>query len=182
MKTILKWLFFIKFQPLEYRLFKTDRHSRVFSGIINGINGPSGVDGVYIKLNDKLGIKILRCTDIDMAVKEANYLRIANTKTDKVPKCYGVKLIKVKNQDFYRVGILMEHLGDVILDSLSLPGKKERLIIKQHEDYLRKLGIIHKDIHTGNIMVKDNKYYVIDFGPERIEIPELDDYSETMVY
>ena len=105
---------------------------------------------------------------------EANALYLAEP-SGIVPKCYG--LVLVKRGQFYSVGIMMEHLGNQRLTDL-MPYRYDLTIEAQREreikiqdikrplfEKLQACGIKHEDLHNSNVMVKDGKYYAIDFSP-----------------
>jgi RIO-like serine/threonine protein kinase len=87
-----------------------------------------------------------------------------------VPRCYGVRI--VRRGKSFRVGILMQHLGNKRLADLSLPDKKISGIYDKLHDGLISFGVEHKDLHDENIMFFKNKFYAIDFSPECVEVPE----------
>lgn len=78
------------------------------------------------------------------------------------------QLYKVNNEDFsiemeYIDGIkLKDHINDPTLNNEKLDEilvQMGQIILKVHE-----IGIIHGDLTTSNMVIKDNAIYLIDFG------------------
>jgi RIO-like serine/threonine protein kinase len=125
----------------------------------------SGGYGSYYKIKDtQLGVK-LGLTEF-RARRELETLRKAYAKTKLVPKPYY--LVKVLAPDGWEFGYVMSHInGRRFLNA------RNTLLIAIDRD-LRKKGIIHYDLHGGNILVKKTKkttkYYVIDFDPRFVKV------------
>lgn len=133
----------------------------------------SGVFSRYYKISRTKGIKILwgRYVTVERAKLnkvyaeahiEALNLTIAKDRFYYVPKCYGVKILKIK--DKYAVGILMQHLGENTLGYSNLYPINSNRIIRKLEVDLRKAKIYHGDLHEQNVMYYNSRWYVIDFG------------------
>lgn len=84
------------------------------------------------------------------------------------PKGYGVVLVQRGN--YWRVGIVMEHLGATRLADLGYDEDRIEAIVERLVDRLDSVGVIHADLHEWNVMVKienkRNKYFAIDFSPD----------------
>lgn len=132
-----------------------------------------GAHGIYYKLNNTLGVKIIRSKTFK-TVREANKSRAHGRaireselltealESGVVPRCYGVTLVKVRNG--YRVGILMQHLGNKRLAETEHIERGD--IYEDIHEKLMELGIDHGDLHEDNIMVYRGKFYAIDFSPQ----------------
>ncbi len=149
----------------------------------------SGLYAHYYILNDKSrGIKLFKdkFTTFNRAMKSTRHasalleyftMAKASKRVSIVPKPYGVYVILFRN--FYRVGILMQHISGI---SLEKKLKKEKKHIKGiHFDYpiiqklkviLKKKGIFHYDLHDDNIIYSKGKYWVIDWDFEEISFRE----------
>lgn len=136
--------------------------------------GPKGGYGTYFKITRSKGVKVLRgsyksfmaamnSSQMREAIKERD-LMIEASKSGVTPKCYGVTV--VQRGSSFRVGIVMEHLGSTRLRDLGLDEEEEERIIMELEDQVRDSGVTHNDLHPWNVMVKDGKYYAIDFSPD----------------
>lgn len=78
------------------------------------------------------------------------------SKLSNVPKVYSINNFEIK-MDFID--------GDLLKDVFYKVDRKK--ICKEIGEFIRKMhdqGIIHGDITTSNIILKDNKLYFIDFG------------------
>lgn len=148
--------------------------SKILNGTLRKSFRGSGVYSKYYQLSKTKGIKILtgRYKTIEKAKLSIKYveahtevmnLKIAKERYFFVPKCYGVKIVKIKNT--YSVGILMEHLGKETLEEYSSfhPIDPER-IVRKLESALKKAKIYHTDLHELNIMYHKCAWYAIDFG------------------
>lgn len=154
---------------------KTETHiSKILNGTLKKSFRGCGVYSKYYQLSRRRGIKILRgrYKTIERAKLNIKYveaqtevmnLKIAKDRYFFVPKCYGVKIIKIKNT--YCIGILMEHLGKETLEEYSsfYPINPDR-IIRKLELALKKAKIHHDDLHELNIMYHNCNWYAIDFG------------------
>lgn len=135
---------------------------------------PSGAFGVYFKLREGKGIKVLEAKfrsqvaaynsyEFDLAKEEAEILKAAQ-ESGVVPKCYGVRIVRRGNG--FHVGILMQHLGNKTLRKLRYNWEKQSDIYDSLNDALEDVGVKHNDLHVDNIMYYRGKYYAIDFSPE----------------
>lgn len=142
----------------------------------------SGAFGTYFKLTRTKGIKVLngrfRTLEaaynsyiFDQAKSESEILKIAEA-SKVVPKCYGVRV--VRHGKSFRVGILMQYLGNKRLSDLDLSDKEESNIYDKLNDALSHAGVEHNDLHTHNIMFHKGKYYAIDFSPD---VSDINDYN-----
>lgn len=135
----------------------------------------SGVSGIYYKLNEKVGVKILegkpfktiagakRSERMEEAKSEAQNLQDAY-ETGIVPACFGTGIFRSPgNTVEYNVGVVMQHLGSRTLSTLKKVDKSA--VVHQLLDQLEEFGINHEDLHEENIMLFRCKYYVIDFDP-----------------
>lgn len=140
-------------------------------------SGPKGSYGSYHKLTRTKGVKVLKGSyksvmdainsyQMEEAMKERDLL-LKVQHSGMTPKCYGVAIVEWGKK--FRVGIVMEHLGETRLSDLGLDEDEESDIMAELEDKICNFGINHTDIHSYNVMFKNRKYYVIDFSPERIE-------------
>lgn len=143
------------------------------------VKTPSGAYGSYFRIGRKRGLKVLRGSfrsmaaaynspEFDLAKEEAELLKLAED-SGVVPECFGVRV--VKRGTVFRVGILMQHLGNKTLADLNQDEMYEADIHDQLKDALDHCGINHGDLHTRNIMFFKGKFYAIDFSPEAIQIP-----------
>lgn len=134
---------------------------------------PKGAHGTYFKLTRTRGIKVLKGSfrslasaynsyTFDLAKEEAELLVMAEH-TGIVPKCYGVRVVRRGHS--YRVGILMEHLGNKTLEDMNFNIDKESKIYDNLNETLNLAGIEHSDLHSKNIMFHRGKCYAIDFSP-----------------
>jgi serine/threonine-protein kinase RIO1 len=139
-----------------------------------------GCYGDYYKLSRSKGIKVLsddRYRTLEDTIKsrtfkeakaEAIHLMEARKRYPNIPKCFGVKIIEIGG--FYKVGIVMEHLGETMAIHL-IAHEDERLeLMKELRDKLANVGIDHGDLHCKNIMFHKNDWYIIDFSPSMITI------------
>jgi RIO-like serine/threonine protein kinase len=142
----------------------------------NRIKGPRGSYGMYVKISNLRGIKLLHGSfrsmksaadsyQMENAKKEAELLEKAYV-SGVVPKCYGVKI--VKRGTVFRVGIEMQHLGNTRLSDV--PSADQWRIARELREALLNVGIRHSDLHNYNVMKKGKKYYAIDFSPCCISI------------
>lgn len=62
--------------------------------------------------------------------------------------------------------IVQEDCGSTLKDVLLISDKRERYYLKVLDiiEEMRELGILHMDLHAENILVKNDKIYIIDFG------------------
>ena len=150
-------------------------------------NAGEGAFGTYYKISSVRGVKVLACSGYGTiaeakrsyswreAKKEYKLLRKAY-KTNYSPKPHGLAI--VKDGDKYRVGIVMQHISGKEYDDVD--GPTHQKLNKRYQDgvsdflsnKLRKVGIVHDDLHGSNIIIKKIgsrlKPYVIDFSPGNI--------------
>lgn len=142
-----------------------------------------GAYGTYYPIGEGKGIKLLNGTDMFMdkdfrtikeakasenyvfALDEADLLKKAY-RSGVTPKCYGVRIVKLPNGR-YVPGVVMQHLGNKTLEKL--PSKEYNNVESEIWETLEEIGIIHQDLHPGNIMKFKGKYYAIDFSADLIE-------------
>jgi RIO-like serine/threonine protein kinase len=138
----------------------------------------SGSYGEYFKLGKGKGVKLLRgrwetkakalnSRAWRLANKEADLLDIAKD-SKVVPKCYGAKIVKSDKQ--FRVGIVMQHLGNTTLNETGLMDEEHSDVRDILMEALEDVGIIHTDLHGDNIMYYRKKFYAIDFTPFTIKV------------
>lgn len=139
--------------------------------------GLSGKNGTYYKLNNNVGVKVIHSKEFKNvtkafrskayreAVEEACLLSEAY-ETGYVPQCYGVTLVKMGAG--YKVGVLMQHLGNTTLSESEFYDDAE--IYNDINNSLKDLGIYHGDLNEDNIMVYRGKFYAIDFSPDCVKI------------
>ncbi|MFZ5955678.1 MAG: KEOPS complex kinase/ATPase Bud32 [Nanoarchaeota archaeon] len=141
-----------------------------------------GAEAIIIKQEDKI---------IKQRIKKSYRLeqldeRLRKSRTKKESNILekAVKIINaphIFNQDNFT--ITMEFIeGEKLSDSLNnYPIKKQELIMKMIAEQVSKLhgnNIIHGDLTTSNMILKENKIYIIDFGlgfiSQRIEDKAVD--------
>lgn len=142
-----------------------------------GTHTAKGSYGDYWKLSETRGIKVLRkdfntikqaknSNSMAEAQLESDFF-IKSKKTGVVPECFGTRIVMVGSH--FRVGILMEHLGETRL--MDYRGDADHYQVrKQLEQKFIDIGIQRNDLHNENIMVKDGKFYAIDFTPFTVTI------------
>ena len=139
----------------------------------------SGQYGTYFRIGKKRGLKVLRGTfrsiqsaynsaTFDLAKEEASLLEMAY-ESGVAPKCFGVRI--AKRGSVFRVGILMQHLGNKTLADLNLDEDKESKIHDRLKLELEVVGLDHCDLHNRNIMFYKSKFYAVDFSPECVDMP-----------
>lgn len=137
---------------------------------------PSGCNGTYLKLSEKVGIKMSNSSERSQnttffqmmnrsANREARRMRMVRRYFGLVPRCYGVVVFKDLNER-WRTGILMQHLGNTTLwDIRKDEEHEEQCVIRERiEDALRKRRISHGDLHSKNIMRWKGQFWPIDFA------------------
>jgi len=144
-----------------------------------------GSYGSYFKLNRSKGVKVLRGSfksiiaamnsrKMEAAIQERDYLNKAYNSHDPIsPYCHGVTLIQSGSN--IRIGIVMQHLGEMTLRNCVLNEDEKDEIIESLEHMLLERGIDHRDLHEDNVMIKDGKYYAIDFSPDYITLEDIED-------
>lgn len=152
-----------------FDLTRLDRHSH-------------GSFSSYFKYNKTQGIKVLispghpsikslRKSNIwRAATRENTLLKKAKKLYQFIPISYGVVPIRIGKK--YYPGIVMQHINGKLLckDEMTTgTNLKTKITLRK---MLYKLGIIHNDLHGANIILcsDTNKYYVLDFDPEFIQI------------
>lgn len=110
--------------------------------------------------NTKVCIKIFNCARDDKIKKEIEILK----SLDHVNIIKYLKFFKIGNK-YYLVTELGEKLKYNFVD---LDVKKIMLEICQGIKYCHDNNIIHGDVKLENIILKDNKYKLIDFGYSRV--------------
>lgn len=134
-----------------------------------------GCFGAYYQISKRRGVKVffddsystieeaINSREYKKAVKESNILQTLTKRgSDFTPKSYGVKIIK--KDGFYRIALVMQHLGTTDICDRDLDKKKENKIIKSLRKKLRELKFNHTDLHTNNVMWFRKKYWAIDFS------------------
>jgi|SRR5581483_5141141 len=139
--------------------------------------------GSYYQISARRGIKVLdgeggcvfdtqkEATQSDLydeAKEEARLLRKARRKTNKVPTCYGVRLVKQDGR--YAVGIEMEHAKGRMLSEACIDSSIAHKLAEDLENELRVNGISHGDLHWDNIMYYKGKVKAIDFSPGHVTV------------
>lgn len=142
-----------------------------------------GAFSSYFQYNSTQGIKVLysdghktiksliKSKVWQRATKENTLLRKCKQRYNNIPKTYGVYPIKAGL--YYYPGIVMQHInGKTLHDARQYNSKQRQDIINKIYHALEKRGILHLDLHRGNVMIcKDtNNYYVIDFTFDLVEI------------
>lgn len=144
------------------------------------IKGPKGGYGMYFRVGRFKGVKLLKggfksfhsalnSPQMRKAMKEAELLYKAEG-SGVSPKCYGTTIVK-RGKGGFRVGILMEHLGNVRLADLDDDKFDYEEVTQNLIGRLEAYGIDHLDLHEWNIMYKNGQFYAIDFSP---------DYTQTL--
>jgi tRNA A-37 threonylcarbamoyl transferase component Bud32 len=143
---------------------------------VHGNKGSKGCFGRYVKLGKGKGVKLLhgQCeslkelknSDLWEAATEEAYLLRKAFKSGVVPRCYGV--VPVKTRKGYRVGIILQHLGDITLAKIGdrIGWDTVEIVSEMLSEKLLEVGVEHGDLHCSNIMRHKGKYYAIDFSPE----------------
>lgn len=157
----------------------------------------NGKIGQYIKLTNKIGVKLVgfngcisqekleKSLNWGKAIDEADWLNIVS-KINLSPKCYGVYPVKFKGKFF--AGIFMDHINGLSLNDFTKKGtfnsgskiylnrqgivsdRGTLPIIKFLREKLNRIKINHKDIHGENVLIdKKNKVWLIDFSSDYIK-------------
>lgn len=133
-----------------------------------------GSFSTYYRVSRARGLKVLKGSyrslqaaynsyGFQMAKEESDLLEIA-AYSGVTPECFGVRVARSGSR--YRVGILMQHLGNKRLSDLNLSCAKMSAIYDKLDYELSHAGIDHNDLHLDNIMFHKGKFYAIDFSPE----------------
>lgn len=138
-----------------------------------------GSFGSYYRINKFNGIKI-----IGRGFKQLKSLLNSKTYQDAYFEFFAYKTLEKskitpKRVDFiiakkngrYYPAIKMQHIAGEILYSYQIRTKKQKhnskykttKIREKFNNKIKKIGVIHKDIHEGNIIVQKNKFKLIDF-------------------
>jgi len=188
----LKWSDIVLFKLEELELYPVEKdglYSHKFSlGMKNKESINSGGFGYYYQLDANKGIKVLRgrydkyeealnSRSLKEAYAEVCLLQKAKSRFKYIPKCYGVRIFKRENM--YRIGIVLQHLGDMLLGKMFEDWKDRENISNRIKKQLVSVGVIHRDLHYENIMFYNNMWWVIDFSPEYIDINERKDIRPT---
>lgn len=76
-----------------------------------------------------------------------------------VPRCYGTLVFK-DSENRYRMGILMQHIGETSLWKLPINHSE---IYENVQKSLNKRNFAHGDLHSKNIMHFKGKFWPIDY-------------------
>ncbi len=136
---------------------------------------PKGEYGFYVKVNSRYGIKfvgmgydtkeeVMERQAYKLAKEEAALLQEASSRCDFIPKCYGVVVAFFR--EAWRAGIVMKHLGKKRLGDVYLRDWKIDRVRFRLKEKMAELGIVHRDLHGGNVMRHAGKWWAIDFTPE----------------
>ncbi len=120
-----------------------------------------GAFGDYYKVSPIVGAKVV--SRKKFAIKEFNLLKRA-FKSKITPKPYGIINLKKSNY-----AIVMEHIKGKHLYDVNLTNKSKKIDRIINQLYV-KTGILHKDQYDGNIIVRKNKLFIIDFTPSCCEV------------
>lgn len=135
-----------------------------------------GVFGFYVQVSPTRGLKVLskgygslsalkQSQTYTQAALEAKHLRQAQ-RSGVVPRCFGLQVVKYGRR--FQVAIKMSHLGTNNLWDADVSDWKFNKIQRSLSQALKQVGLKHEDLHEGNIMFWQGKYFAIDFTPERI--------------
>lgn len=139
----------------------------------------SGVYGFYYRISKLRGIKVFQdgyesikllkeSQTYKDAIQEKKLLdQLIKRKSKITPKCYGIKIVLRDN--YYHIGIVLRHLGNITLFDRDLHPDKEDEIIDKLNDKLSNYNLIHGDLHNRNVMYYKRKYWAIDFTPVNIK-------------
>jgi len=149
--------------------------------VLSGFDSESsgcGSYGFYIKLSKELGVKIIKAacqTDggLCLARKEFENLMVCwKRKPSLFPRPYGVVELQWEGKKKY--GIVMQHIDGMTASQVSYD--KFRKIREKIEKQLDQIGIEHRDLHEGNVMVMEygfcRRYKVIDCDPQFVKVQE----------
>lgn len=143
---------------------------------------PSGSHGSYIQLTAKKGIKIFNKEHYntkeeakagftyDEAMAEKAFYEYLHAKgCDFIPRCYNVAFIKIG--EFWRVGLILQHLGTVRLkDKVTNYDERSKIEDEFRNRLLNEFQLQHRDLHYENLMFFEGKYWAIDFGARYVDI------------
>ena len=144
---------------------------------IDNYESMGGIHGDYYRLSNAVAVKVVHSKVYSTIRKAQNSAAYRNAldeaaiialaeETGVVPRCYGVTLVAVRGG--YRVGILMQHLGQVTLADSEHYDDSE--VYEHLYETLKDVGIDHHDLHEDNIMFYRGKFYAVDFSPECITV------------
>jgi predicted unusual protein kinase regulating ubiquinone biosynthesis (AarF/ABC1/UbiB family) len=135
-----------------------------------------GHNGVYCKLSDKVGVKIIDNGDVDKTIAEVNFLKRLNRL---VPGLFPKFRQLVMHEGM--IGYAMEHIDGILVDHWRDMTTIKRTVDNVEYSLLRK-GITWKDFHPGNLIVQpDLVVRAIDPDPEYFTISLLDK-TQFMMY
>ncbi len=146
-----------------------------------GKSQKAGAYGRYVKINARMGVKVIVASGDDpfktaadceasrnyeRAKAEFELLREGRKRTRLVPMPYAVGCFKARR--YFFPCIFMEHIPGRRYEFDAYENKK----IMALGDKLEKLGIIHGDLHGYNVIFdsKQRHWRPIDFGPNDVEI------------
>jgi len=137
-----------------------------------------GCYGKYYQISNTKGIKIL-CSKYSTyeealesdtlieAKEEAILLKRARCRYDYIPKCYGVKIVTIR--DKFRIGIVMQHLAGPLAGDFCDYDEYDHVRASLTKT-LRDRGITHSDLHGNNVIRYKDNWWVIDFTPSCIKL------------
>lgn len=146
-----------------------------------------GAYGVYLKLSDRIGVKVLRHGLLDKIHVFSDRIEAVNSDLFNEALTEFNLLVKVESSgvtpkplevDAYQidtgwvVGIKMRHCGDLTLADLKR--KKQPLDFDSIEFSLYSkvlaCGVKHLDVYSKNVIYdsKRDKFYLIDFSPDQV--------------
>ena len=133
-------------------------------------------DGELIKKRIK---KSYRIEEIDTKLRKERTNREVRLLIE--AKRNGVNVPSVIKKDIKNTKIIMEFIdGEILRDKLeSLNANEFKNVCKQIGESISKLhkaGIVHGDLTTSNMMLKDGKVYFIDFGLGRFS-SKIEDFA-----
>lgn len=148
---------------------------------------PRGSYGIYLRLSDSFGIKILRRNLRDAEEVEKSVFHEANEEfnmleqaysvgTGRTPQPVGVVIVKYRFQGrwSFSAGIIMEHIHGVrLFDHCKCDSEVAYEEAKKFRAEMHKLGIRHNDLHEYNVMVDHTgKFWMIDISPEFVSVAQ----------
>jgi hypothetical protein len=123
----------------------------------------SGAYGAYYQLNSELGVKVYfdlrgdsrravvlsrRSADIQWTMRIMNMA----AKHGLAPRAYKIMSVKVGKR--FGIGLFQEHIDGRHDEAFDCSRIKHRL---------KRIGVIHHDLHPLNIMIRNRKVVVLDF-------------------
>jgi hypothetical protein len=147
----------------------------------------SGFYGIYIKVNESVGVKLFGSIDkkgiykglYDTVIEAENGQLCSDAHeefalleraqlTGISPIPFAVQVFKVQDNDRsgYMVGLIMEHCGEVVYDWDQEMINEVDFLAERLEN---EAGLNHSDIHSENVVVsKKGNIKIIDFSPDYI--------------